>query len=151
MLSLVRSQIILPRSLKLLNYDACARSCLSSDSKLSCTCQVDFQLHIITSRLFCFPALLENSLTDIVKSMLSPSPLKVEPTAENMYDAKVNTQVADKAEPVRQNGRPRIGSLINLIVKQKRKRNIGITISIRINETSVWTNGNLFVYTILWR
>jgi len=81
------------------------------------------------------------SLTDIVKSMLSPSPLKVEPTAENMYDAKVNTQVADKAEPVRQNGRPRIGSLINLIVKQKRKRNIGITISIRINETSVWTNG----------
>ena len=66
-------------------------------------------------------------VTDTIMSM----------TKESKYSQQANQAEGKEPAP-----RIKVSSILKDIIKQKRKRNIGITISIRKNETSVWTNGN---------
>ncbi len=59
---------------------------------------------------------------------------------DNKYTADANAAPASAAKAPR----VKVSSLLKDIMPAKRKRNIGITISIRPNETSVWTNGQSF-------
>ncbi len=65
-----------------------------------------------------------------------------EAKTQDKYSAEANNQIPEVKPDIKQEGgRVRVGSIVKELLKPKRKRNIGITISIRINETSVWTNG----------